>query len=298
MNLVPNPNAYSRLVVLAPPKARIPCSFGGVLISSDHHQRLLFGAQRLRAKVYVEDGAIRGSQVSQEGRYLNPADESAWHLLSLNEDGEVCGCSRYIAHPNTVQFAQLGIRKAALARSKEWGLTLRAAIDAEVAEARRRDLAYVEVGGWALDSSVRRTAEGVRIALATYSLARVLGGCIGITTATRRHCSATILRKIGGQPMRIDKFEIPPYYDPQYDCDMELLRFDSTEPNPRFESCIEDLRSHLTTAALVVQPDVRLEDRPQEPAVRHALAMHESHQPPVWSRGAWRLGKALAHAVQ
>jgi hypothetical protein len=272
MNLVPNPNAQSRLVVLAPPKARIPCSFGGVHRSSRHYERLLSGAQRLRAKVYVEDGAIGESEVSRDGRHRHPADEFAWHLLSLNEFGDVCGCSRYVAHPNTVQFGQLGIRKAALARSKEWGMALRAAIDSEVAVAKRRDLAYVEVGGWALDSSMRRTGEGIRIALATYSLARVLGGCIGITTATRRHCSATILRKIGGQPMRIDKFEIPPYYDPQYDCDMELLRFDSTEPNPRFESCIEDLRFYLMTATLVIQPDVFVEERTKAPVARRAVA--------------------------
>jgi hypothetical protein len=271
MNLVPNPNAQSRLVVLAPPKVRIPCSFGGVHRSSRHYERLLSGVQRLRAKVYVEDGAIRESEVSRDGRHRHPADEFAWHLISLDEGGEVCGCSRYIEHPNTVHFRQLGVRKAALAHSKDWGMALRVAINAEVAEAKRRDLAYVEVGGWALDSTMRRTGEGIRIALATYSLARVLGGCIGITTATRRHCSATILRKIGGQPMRIDKFEIPPYYDPQYDCDMELLRFDSTEPNPRFESCIEDLRFYLATATLVIQPDVLVEERTKASA-RHAVA--------------------------
>jgi hypothetical protein len=272
MNLVPSSNAQSRLVVLAPPRARIPYGFGAVQISSYHHERLLSGAQRLRANVYKEDGAIREAQVSRDGRHMHPSDDNAWHLLSLNEHGEICGCSRYIAHPNTVQFMQLGIRRAALAHSKEWGMALRVAIDLEVAEARRRGLAYVEVGGWALDSSTRRTAEAVRIALATYSLARVLGGCIGITTATRRHCSATILRKIGGRRVRIEESEIPAYYDPQYECDMELLRFDSTMPNPRFEMWIEDLRWYLMTAALVVQPEVRTELRTKESAARLAAA--------------------------
>lgn len=188
--------------------------------------------QLLRAKRYREDGAIRESEILRDGRHYHPADQRAWHLLSVGQDGQVLGCARYVAHPNTVAFSQLGVRKAALAHSTEWGMDLRAAIDSEVAEARRRGLAYVEVGGWALDSSMRRTAEAVRIALATYSLARVLGGCIGVTTATMRHCSASILRKIGGQPVRIGEVELPPYYDPQYDCKMELLRFDSAEPNP------------------------------------------------------------------
>lgn len=283
MKLVPNHNApRGRLILLAPPRAPIPASFARVESGARHHEHLLHSVQRLRARLYREDGAIRPYQISRDGRHRHPADERAWHLLSLDRNGEVCGCSRYIAHPNTVHFSQLGIRKAALAHSTEWGMDLRTAIDAEVAEARRRGLAYVEVGGWALDSSMRRTAEAVRIALATYSLARVLGGCIGITTATRRHCSAAILRKIGGRPLRINKVELPPYYDPQYECEMELLRFDSGEPNPRFETWIEDLRFHLE-GTLVIQSNVPTGEEPQ---------------PQTWRRETWRLGQNLVPAVQ
>ncbi len=285
MKLVPNQNAaHGRLVLLAPPQARIPGSFLRVEAGSHHHERLLLGAQRLRAKVYMEDGAIRETEISRDGRHVHPADDRGWHLLLLDRNGEVCGCSRYLAYPNTVSFPQLGVGKAALARSPEWGMKLRTAIETEVAEARRRGLAYVEVGGWALDPSVRRTAEAVRIALATYSLARVLGGCIGITTATRRHCSAAILRRIGGRRVRFGEVEIPPYFDPQYECEMELLRFDSAEPNPRFEPWIEELCSYLITT-LVVQ------SRAQSGAQSGA-------RQPACMREAWRFGQRLAHAVQ
>lgn len=292
MKRVPNQNAtHGRLVLLAPPEARIPGGFANIESGSRQHEHFLHAAQRLRAKLYREDGAIRESEISWDGRHQHPADERAWHVLSLDGNGEVCGCSRYIAYPNTVHFSQLGVRNAALAHSAEWGMKLRGALDAEVAEARRRGLAYVEVGGWALDSSMRRTAEAVRIALATYSLARLLGGCIGLTTATRRHCSAAILRKIGGRPPRIGNDEMPSYYDPRYECEMELLRFDSAEPNPRYEPWIEDLRRHLA-AALVLQP----------PAT-HAIAAQESSQRQTLGREAlereaWRFGQDLVQAVQ
>lgn len=293
MKFVSNRNArHDRLVLLAPAKARIPDTFTRVAPSSDYHEHLLLGAQRLRAKVYAEDGALRASEISPDGLHLHPADDRAWHLLSLDGSGAVRGCSRYVAHPNTVHFSELGIRKAALAQSPEWGTTLRAAIAAEVAEARRRRLAYVEVGGWALDTSIRGSAEAVRIALATYSLARVLGGCIGVTNATRRHCSAAILRKIGGDPLQIDQIALPSYYDPQYDCEMEMLRFDSSRPNPRFEPWIEDLRLHLT-GALVVQATNPIEGRLEES--RHTFETLETFE---WSREAWRLGRDLAHTVQ
>jgi hypothetical protein len=259
MQLVPNQDApHSRLILLAPPNAGIPGSFARVETSSQHHERLLRGVQRLRAKLYTDEGAIRDSEVSRDGRHRQPVDQRAWHLLSLDRNGEVCGCSRYIAHPNTVAFSQLGVRKAALAHSGEWGMPLRTAIDAEVGEARRRGIAYVEVGGWALDPAMRRSTEALRIALATFSLARILGGCVGITTATTRNCSAAILRKIGGRPLEVGKVELPPYYDPQYECEMELLRFDSAQPNPRFESWIEDLRHYLITT-LVVQSSAQSE---------------------------------------
>src|SRR6185437_8001354 len=95
------------------------------------------------------------------------------------------------------------------------------------------------------------TREALRIALATYGLARAMGGCIGITTATRRHCSSEILRRIGGQSLRGNGGELPPYFDPQYGCEMEVLRFDSMQANPRFESWINDLCSAWLTAPVI-----------------------------------------------
>jgi hypothetical protein len=67
-----------------------------------------------------------------------------------------------------------------------------------------------------------------------------LGGAYGLSTATTRHHSSSILKRIGGAPLRSGGKEIPPYYDPYYGCDMELLRFDSTAPNPRYTSMIEE----------------------------------------------------------
>ncbi|HEY1754155.1 MAG TPA: hypothetical protein VGG72_02075 [Bryobacteraceae bacterium] len=280
MMLVPNyKTPHGRLVVLAPPEVRIPGSFTRVENSSRQHEHLLRSLQRLRARLYTQDGAIRASEVSRDGRHRHPADERGWHLLALDANGEVGGCSRYVSYPNTVAFAQLGVRKAALAHSPEWGPALRRAIDSEITHARERGLAYVEVGGWALDPALRGSVEAVRIALATYSLARLLGGCIGITTATRRHCSSAILRKIGGRRVQIGAAEIPAYHDPQYACEMELLRFDSSEPNPRFEGWIEDLRSYLTTT-LIIQ---------SEPPAQ---------APERWVSQTWRLGQDLVHAVQ
>ena len=165
--------------------------------------------------------------------------------------GEVAGCSRYLAHPNTIGFHRLMVRNAAIASSLEWGTMFRGAVAQEMERARRRGVAYVEVGGWALTPKLRRTREALRLALATYGLARALGGCIGIATATQRHCSSEILRRIGGRRLHLDQIDFPPYYDPQYGCEMEVLRFDSIQPSPCFEPWVNDLSSYWLRASVI-----------------------------------------------
>src|SRR5581483_10499492 len=179
------------------------------------------------------------------------ADDDSWHLLAVAPDGVVHGCARYRGYREPVAFSDLGVSRSAMAICDKWGIKLRHAIESDVAEAQRRGITYVEVGGWALTPELRCSTEALRIALATWGLARVLGGCVGVTTATRRHCSASILRKIGGRSLEIDGQELPHYFDPGYGCDMEILRFDSDAPNPRFEGWGDQWARHMMTAPVL-----------------------------------------------
>jgi hypothetical protein len=206
---------------------------------------LLAGLQRLRGQTYLEDGAIDDSEVQADGRFVQDVDERAWHLVSVNGRGDVCGCARYCAHSPLATFADTTMSHSPLSRGAEWGPKFRKAVESEIELAAHLGVDYVEVGGWALAPELRCTSEALRIALGMFSLARLLGGCIGLTTATQRHCSASILRRIGGQSLTWHGTPIPGYFDHRYDCEMEVLRFDSSRPNPRFEPWIEDLRCHL-----------------------------------------------------
>jgi hypothetical protein len=94
--------------------------------------------------------------------------------------------------------------------------------------------------------------------LTTYALAQLFGGALGISTVTTRHCSASILRRIGGGRLSYGGTGLPAYYDPQYKCDMEILRFDSSRPNPRYRAWIEECRNFLMTVPVVV-PNFQLE---------------------------------------
>jgi len=252
MNLIPGANAcHGRLLLLAPADTFIPQSFAAAEYNPLYHANILAGLQRLRGEAYLEDGAIDPSELEPDGRYIQAADYHAWHLVSLNGRGEVCGCARYSAYSGRLRFSETGMSVSPLSRSAEWGAGFRAAVESEIELANRRGVDYVEVGGWALRPELRCTSEALRIALGMFSLARLLGGCIGLTTATRRHCSASILRRIGGRNLVTQGVEIPGYFDPRYDCQMEVLRFDSEAPNPRFEPWIEELKHHLSAVPVI-----------------------------------------------
>ncbi len=140
---------------------------------------------------------------------------------------------------------ELTVSQSALARSMEWKRPLENAVRAELALARRLGHRIVELGGLALDQAIRGTTEALRMALGIYALFRQLGGAVGLSTVTQRHCSASILRRIGGQRLESEGLELPSYYDPLYDCQMEVMRFYSWAPNPRYHVWIDDLAAEL-----------------------------------------------------
>jgi hypothetical protein len=112
-------------------------------------------------------------------------------------------------------------------------------------------MGFGEVGGWAVAESHRRTLEPVGILLATYGLLELLGGCLGVATATFRHSSSTILRKIGLSSLLAQGEELKPYFDPAYGCQMEVLRFDSRFPGAKYAGWVAELSNTLKDAAVV-----------------------------------------------
>jgi hypothetical protein len=240
--------------------------------------------QRLRGNTYLNDGAIAGWQLLPDGRHEQPIDNESWHILGLDAQGNVCGCVRYHPQPNTVSFRELGVQESALASSPWWGGLLRVAIEKELAAARLEQVGYVEVGGWAISEDRRCSPEALRLALATYALAQLLGGCRGITTATVRHHSSTILRKIGGRSLEVKGTELPPYYDPRYACQMEILQFDSRCPGAAYAEWVDQLRARMPLVEVICGRTA--ETRQYREPVR-------SHIPAAFVPAAWHAEPAV-----
>jgi hypothetical protein len=214
--------------------------------------KLLHEMQRLRGRVYVQDGAIDQSCLI-DGRHQSEADFLSWHLLVLNSLGRICGCLRLHEHPKPVVLSDLNIARCALARDLEWGDAVAGALKEELSFSRDGNLRFAELGGWALDEEIRGTTEALRFALATYAFWQMLGDAICLTTATHRHCSASILRRIGGRSLAHHGAEMPAYYDPQYDCKMEILKFYSWAPNPRYAVWIKQMREELSRVSVITR---------------------------------------------
>lgn len=241
-----------KLVLLAPSGAKVPEKFRNRRDDARSHSDLLADLQRLRGRVYLEDGAIRPSDLTHDKRHVQSADEESWHILVTGENGDVCGCARYMCHPASARLEQLGVATAPLVTSPLTSDWVRSAIEAQMQEARRRGLGYVEVGGWALTEELRWSAAALHLALASYALAELLGGCLSIGTVTHRHASSSILRRIGGTPLQFQGIETGSYFDARYGCDMEILTFDSSKPNPKYKTMLADIQKELATCAQVV----------------------------------------------
>jgi len=242
-----------RLVLLAPPEVSVPFSFENVDSDPRRYRTLLTDMQRLRGSIYLRDGAVDSNQLSADGLHQTPEDEKSWHLLMVDKAGRVDACVWYMEHAPTVPVDQLRVRKSPLASEPEWRDALWGAVETDLAKARQAGLGFAEVGGWAVAEHSRCGSEGLVLALAGYSLGRILGGAIGMTTATVRHCSSTILRRLGGTDLRVGDRKLPSYYDPRYKCQMELLRFDSRYPSPKYAGLVELLRENLGEV-LVIAP--------------------------------------------
>jgi len=287
VRLIPDSSlAPHRSFALLAPGRSYTTLFSDVSVDPSSYCRLVAGLQRLRGRIYLQDGAIEPWQLSIDGRHVQAADYKSWHLLTLDERGNVTACTRYLPHKYDVSFHELTISHSVLGQSETWGRMLRNAVENELATAKWRRCSYVEMGGWAISETLRCTTEAVRMVLTAYGLARLLGGALGISTVTTRHSSSSILKRIGGEHLAARGVELPPYYDPQYKCQMEILRFDSECPNSRYRSSVEECRSYLQSVPVICPEPVDVEsDRwlPQLPAA--VPSDSRSHALPVGA--AW-----------
>jgi predicted GNAT family N-acyltransferase len=239
-----------RFRLLVPSQTHICTAFSD-RVDDQLYDKDLASIQRLRGRVYLKDEAIQPWELDGDGRFAMNGDEQSWHLLLKTDDDTTIGCARYLVHSNTIAPENLGIFQSSIAWHREWGAKVRLAVEADLKRAREHNLSYVEIGGWALCEKWRGTRAALEILTASYALAPLWGGCLASCTATVRHRSASILRRVGGSSFEVAGEALPPYDDPRYGCTMELLRFDSRSPAERFVPLINQLQTAMAYASTI-----------------------------------------------
>jgi hypothetical protein len=242
--------AHRRNLLLAPTSVQ-PGPFGDIIVDSSIHHHRLAEAQKLRGRIALQEGAVDPTQLLSDGRHIQPADEQSWHLLTLDAEGQVAACMRYQPHRSDAGFNDLAISRSTLAQSRIWGRDLRKAVEADLRHARLRGCSYVELGGWVISEALRCTTEALRMIATAYAFAQLCGGALGISTASTQRCSSAILKRIGGQQLQSSGVELPSFYDTHYRCHMEVLRFDSSRPNPRYRKWMDSCRLHLRNVPII-----------------------------------------------
>jgi hypothetical protein len=240
-----------RLVLVAPLHESRFDAFGNVTNDSTRSRELVEEMQRLRGSIYLDEGNVKRHQLTPDGRHRTPEDDVSWHLLMTDQAGRVRSCALYFEHENALSIQDLRLRHCPLVKRAESRDKVKFAVEAEMARARAAGLRFAEVGGWAIGKERRGSPEGLMIALATYGLSRMLGGSIGITTANVAHSCSSILRRLGGAYLEFEGTPIPSYFDPKYNTEIDLLRFDSRHPSAKYAELLEDVIDELANASVV-----------------------------------------------
>jgi hypothetical protein len=225
-------------LILAPASTVIiPPQFTQVIHNPSRHDQLLADMQRFRGKVYLADGAIQASSLT-DGRHAVDLDEHGWHLLSIDPEGKIYACLRYSEIFSVAQY--LGIPDQ-----------FRKAVQVELKRAQHAHHCFGEVGGLAISEEHRASREFINLILASFGIIQVIGGCCGIATATVRHNSAGMLERIGLYRLTLDGVDLPVYLDDDYACEMVALRFDSLRPMPAYTGAVRRLRLEMEVTTVV-----------------------------------------------
>jgi hypothetical protein len=239
------------LAVVGPRSGLVPETFANPCPNDQLYEEMIHRIQRFRGSIYLEDGAIPASALDADGRHSTPFDYSSWHFVLLKQESRIVGCMRATLHSSSAPVSNLKLHEMIARMSGEQGKRYGTAVQTFLREA-ESGRNVIEGGGWAVGKELRNSRIAPVLALACFSLGRLLGNAVMIGTAARRNCSAEILRRLGGFPLTYHGDELGPFYDEHYHGDIEFLGFDCLRVAEVYEQTVEDIKDYLQTAQIAV----------------------------------------------
>src|SRR5262245_29480124 len=222
---------------------------GETFSSFVEHAAAISEIQRFRARVYVAHGALPASALDGRGRHFQWFDFENHHLCLRNGAGQIRGCLRLRLHNRGVKLHDLRIHELIRRLPMPLAETCNRAVVALLERSCSEGLRFGDVGGWAVDEELRQSRVSVLLPVACWVVYPILHHVLAVASATTRHQSSEILKRIGGFALRYGSEELPQFVDDFHGCEMELLGFDSRSPQPRYERTVADLKAYLLTQA-------------------------------------------------
>jgi hypothetical protein len=239
------------LAIIPPlfPSTGPDCVIGESFSSLAEHRVAVSEVQRFRGRVYVEDGAIPTSALDEEGRHYQEFDFENYHLCLRDLDRRIRACFRLRLHDPAVEIRDLKLHEV-IERMPSGRAVLCYGALADLFELSRQEQVRIgEVGGWAVDEELRCHRGSTVLPFAAWSLYQIVGNALVVASATSRHHSSAILKRIGGFALKHGDAQLPCFMDEFHGCEIELLGFDSRRPNAKYEKLVTELKSYLLTRA-------------------------------------------------
>jgi hypothetical protein len=243
----------ARLQLIAPStRAKVLQTFSCVAADLGRHAEMIDRIQRFRSGVYRADGAIPRSDSGDATNHSLNLDHRSWHVLVTGDDEQILACLRYthlVGRP--ILLGRLHLMRMVERAEPETARKLRAAVQVFLDEANRRGNSMSEVGGWATGPEVRNSVKGLLLVCACWFLAELLQDPLGLATATTRHNSAGILRRLGGFSLDCGGMALDAFFDGYHGCEMQILGFSAHGLASQYRSTAADITSYLRNAPVL-----------------------------------------------
>jgi hypothetical protein len=242
------------LTVVAPSVAHVPEWLSNALVNDAMYQNMIDEIQRFRGNVYVHDKAIPASSLDKEGRHYSDYDYQAWHIIFRDRREDLCGAIRVgLVSCTDTDVEDLQVLRFLAKMPDDQRTPLEAAVRGFLGNCRLLQPSICEPGAWAVAEDVRKGRLAPVLAASIWSLLRVVGGASGVATATTRHGSADILKKMGGFDLILNGVPLVPFYDSYHACYMELVGFDSSYLNPRLEATVTEVQEYMGLLPIITR---------------------------------------------
>jgi hypothetical protein len=250
MNALYQIQALGLKLIVIPPLFASPdcdCVIGETFPSIAEHCDAFSEVQRFRGRVYVADKAIPASALDEKGRHSQDFDFENYHLCLQNLEDRIVGCLRLRLHEPTNEIPDLRLHELIKRMNPDLAESCHRALTSLFESSRRDNVRFCEVGGWAIDEELRHHRISTLLPIAGWSFYQIMGNAIVVVSATTRHHSSAILKRLGGFPLMDGDKQLPSFMDDFHGCEMELVGFDSRRPHPKYEKLVAELKDFLLT---------------------------------------------------